>query len=120
MSVKIFTMYTTQCPKSRFTFCWMEHEYDTLCICENKFSSRSTYKMNEVDVKKTLAIAEVPVLSIQEGIKDNGGQMAVYSQKLEPNGNLSFQVFAMNNDDDHGDNTEETDHSVMVKVIFKD
>ena len=74
----------------------------------------------DVEVKKTLAIAEVPVLSIQEWIKDNGGQMAVCSQKLEPTGDLSFQVFAMNNDDDHGDNTEETDHSVMAKVILKD
>lgn len=71
----------------------------------------------DCEVKKTLAKAEVPVLSIQEWIKDNGGQMADCSQKLEPNGDLSFQVFAMNNDDDHGDNTEETDHSVMAKVI---
>ena len=64
-----------------------------------------------------LAIAEVPVLSIQERIRDNGGQTAVFSQELRPNGQLSFQVLAMSHDDDdHEEHAEETDHSVMVKV----
>ena len=66
---------------------------------------------------KTLAKVEVSVLSILEKIKDNGGQTVVFSQKLVPNGDLSFQVSAMrdgNNDPDHEEHTE--DNEVMVKV----
>ena len=66
---------------------------------------------------KTLAKVEVSVLSILEKIKDNGGQTVVFSQKLVPNGELSFQVSAMrdgNNDPDHEEHTE--DNEVMVKV----
>ena len=79
--------------------------------------SRSIFKNDEYLESKVLAIAEVPVLSIQERIKDNGGQTAVFSQELRPTGQLSFQVLAMSHDDDdHEEHAEESDHSVMVKV----
>ena len=69
-----------------------------------------------MEVKK-LAQVEISVLSILEKIKDNGGQTVVFSQKLVPNGELSFQVSAMrdgNNEPDHEEHTE--DNEVMVKV----
>ena len=68
---------------------------------------------------KTLAIVEVSVLSILEKIKDNGGQTAVFTQKLVPHGDLSFQVSAMsdgNHEPDHEEHTEDTEHEAMVKV----
>ena len=68
---------------------------------------------------KTLAKVEVSVLSILEKIKDNGGQTVVFAHKLVPNGDLSFQVSAMsdgNNDPDHEEHTEDTEHEAMVKV----
>ena len=81
------------------------------------FLSSSIFKNEEYLESKVLAIAEVPVLSIQERINDNGGQTAGFSQELRPNGQLSFQVLAMSHDDDdHEEHAEETDHSVMVKV----
>ena len=84
---------------------------------KSNFISRSIFKTEEYLESKVLAIGEVPVLSIQERIKDNGGQTAVFSQELRPNGQLSFQVLAMSHDDDdHEEQAEETDHSVMVKV----
>ena len=68
---------------------------------------------------KTLAKVEVSVLSILEKIKDNGGQTAVFTQKLVPNGDLSFQVSAMsdgNHEPDHEEHTEDTEQEAMVKV----
>ena len=68
---------------------------------------------------KTLAKVEVSVLSILEKIKDNGGQTAVFTQKLVPHGDLSFQVSAMsdgNHEPDQEEHTEDTEQEAMVKV----
>ena len=84
---------------------------------------RSISKNGE-DIKfQILASAEIPILCIPEKIENNGGQMSVISEKLDPGGGVSFQVSAMRDGnsevtDREEDAAEETDHEdVLNKVL---